>query len=345
MAEKASGDLIYKFLRNRLGTSIQTAKAVIEGDIEQPDKILSYLLFPPVLPMRGDLSQGSLKLIYGDSCDMTFVIVNDISEEVFFLFNGHCEDGIPVDWWLINPEDEILERRHLKYGYKLKEMPKQTKGFFKAGERLMDVLKDIRNERSPQWADSSYIVCMVWVSAILNLMSEASNFEQYGGIWDGIYAKKLGLPDTYFGYIPWPSILKTFMMAGRKKWILSLTGLTSANRIYMMPLEAEGFEWLIEELPEYWERGVILGRQQGVPYPWQSLEVKLPNFKKKSTYENEEFDFQYPPGDWITPENLGMTAEDTLRGIYLDIDHETRVKADRSHIISVGIGQDTEFFK
>lgn len=343
---KFSKSFMYDFIRARLDTSINTAKAVIDGEFEQPDKILSYLLFPPVLPIRGDLSQGSLKLIYGDSCDMTFVIVNDLTEEVFSIFSGHCEEGIPVDWWLVAPGDEVLERRHLKLGYKLKEIPKRTKGFFKGGERMTGILKDIRNERSPQWADSNLIICMVWGSGVINLLSEASNFEQFSVLWDGVNAKKLGLPDTYFGYVPWPPLLKTFMIAGRRKWTLSLTGLTTAGKTFIMPVEEDSVNFISQEIPEFWELGIKAAREQGIPYPWQSLGLELPNYKKKSTYEEENFEFQYPPGDWITPEDLGMTIEETCRGVYLDIEQDTpkEVKANRSHIISVGIGKETEFY-
>ena len=115
----------------------------------------------------------------------------------------------------------------------------------------------------------------------------------------------------------------------------------------MMPIEEGSFNYLRDEIPEFWNNSIMLGRQQGIPYPWQSLELQLPNFKKKSTYEKEEFDFQYPPGEWITPEDLGMTAEETCRGIYLDLQHDTPkdVKIDSSHIISIGIGKNTEYLR
>lgn len=341
-------EFIYDFLRIRLGASIKTAKAVLDGEIEHADKVLSYLLFPPILPIRGDLNQGAVKLVYGESVDMTFVIVNDLNEEIFFLFNGHCEDGIPVDWWLIGQDDELLDRRHLKLGFKLREIPKKTKGFLKSGERLMSILKDVRNERTPQWTNSSYIICMVWGSGVLNLISEPSNYEQFGWLWDGINSSsKLGFNDTYFGYVPWPSLLYTYMMAGKKKWTLNLTGLTTGQHEFIMPLEEEGTKWIVENLPELWDLGVIEARRQGVPFPWQSLDCNLPNYKKKATFEKEQFEYQYPPGDWITPDALELTVEDTCRGIYLDIDHETpkNVKASHSNIISIGIGKDTEFFK
>jgi hypothetical protein len=345
--DKISGQFLYDLFRIRMDETIQTAKYVMDGEIPHPDKALSYMLFPPVVPIRADLNQGSTKLIYGGSTDVTFVCPSDLDEEIFFLLNGHCEDGIPVDWWFIGPEDDTLDRRHLKLGFKLREMTKRFDNLLKAGEKLLDVLKDMRNERTPQWADSAYIICMVWSSGVLNFVQEPSSYEGFAGIWDGISAKKLGLPDTWMSYIPWPSFLNMLIMGGRDKWTLSLCGLSTEHRIYFMPLEQKAVDWISEEFPELWNVGVVEGRQMGIPYPWQTLNVRLPEFKKKETYEKEKFDFEYPSGEFITPDGLDMTVEDTYRGIYLDVTHDTpkSEKATRDHVISVGLGKDTEYIK
>lgn len=343
-----STEFIYDFLRKRLDNSIKTAKDVLDGEIKHPEKVFSYFFFPPILPMRGDLSQGTSKLVYGESVDMTFIIVNDLNEEIFCLFNCHSEDGIPVDWWLIGSDDELLDRRHLKLGFKLRDIPKRTRGFLKSGENIIPILKDVRNERTPQWADSFYVICMVWGSGVINLIPEPSNYEQLGWLWDGMNsATRHGFNDLYFGFVPWPNMLHTYMMAGKNKWTLNITGLTTGHHEYIMPFEAENVKWVIENLPELWDLGVVQARKQGVPFPWQSLECKLPDYKKKEIFEKEQFEYQYPSGDWITPDALELTVEDTIRGVYLDIDHETprNTKANHSHIISMGVGKDTEFLK
>jgi len=85
------------------------------------------MMFPPVIPLRADLTQGTMKLLYGDSLDMTFFALTDLDQELLFLLNGHMENGIPVDWWLIGPDDEVFERRHIKYGFKLKDAFKNSR--------------------------------------------------------------------------------------------------------------------------------------------------------------------------------------------------------------------------
>ena len=91
------GEILYPTFKRRLDESITVAKNTMEGKQAQPDKTFSYMLFPPVGGIRADLQQGTMKLLYGDSCDTTFVVTDDISSQVKILLNCHLEDGIPVD--------------------------------------------------------------------------------------------------------------------------------------------------------------------------------------------------------------------------------------------------------
>jgi hypothetical protein len=61
-------------------------------------------------------------------------------------------------------------------------------------------LKDIRNERAPQWSLASYQTCVLWTSGMLNAIGEPSNYEALAFIHDGINAKNFGLPDYYHCY-------------------------------------------------------------------------------------------------------------------------------------------------
>ena len=46
--DKLSGQFLYDLFRIRMDDTIQTAKNVMDGEIPQPDKALSYMLFPPL---------------------------------------------------------------------------------------------------------------------------------------------------------------------------------------------------------------------------------------------------------------------------------------------------------
>ncbi|NVL91140.1 MAG: hypothetical protein HWN69_09180 [Desulfobacterales bacterium] len=344
---RGSTQVAHDMLKERLDTAIDVAKAVWSGEMKEPDKVLSYMLFPPVVTTRADLAQGAIKLMFGESTDMSFVLLEDISNEIVGFLNGHCENGIPVDWWIVgNEAEDVLDRRHRKYGHKVREMPQKTKNLVKCGERIIDILKDIRNERAPQWADSTYIINLIWMTADLNLISEPGNYEQLSNFWVGLAAKYLGLPEPYFTFVPSAGLTHTFMLAGMRKFISGLVGLFSASRAMWMAVEERTRRDLGDDNPELRD-AINQRRAAGIPYPWQCLEKILPNYKKKETYEKELFEWQYPPGDWITPEDLGLTVEDTYRGVYLDIDHDCPKdkKATRDNIISMGIGKETEFLK
>jgi hypothetical protein len=288
--EKANAklnEILYPTFKLRLDESLMTAKYTIEGKLKQPNKTFSYMLFPPVGGIRADLQQGAMKLLYGDSCDTTFVVADDISSEIKFLVNAHLENGIPVDWWIDGPNDELLERRHRKYGFKIRETPQRIKKMTKIGLTLIDLLKDIRNERAPQWFRATYQICVLWTSGMLNAIGEPSNFETWAFIYDGIKAKDLGLPDYYHCYCPWPPLIKTITMMGRNGFINLICGLSIEGRLVIQPIEPESLEILKKDFPEIIDLWVnIQWIKKGVSTPAMTLACKLPDFKKKSTYKD-----------------------------------------------------------
>ena len=196
-------DQYYYLARERLDEAIFTAKEIIDGKIKNPEKIFTFFFFPVVFGIRTDLQVGTTKLLYGSSTDSTFILIDDFTGEIGTFFNCHMESGIPVDWFMVRRDDELLDRRHIKLGYKLKDIPKHFNTLSKSGQKIIDVLKDIRNERAPQWKNSTYHVVMVWMSAACNLGIEISNYESIANIYDGISAPRIwGLHDVYFEYVP-----------------------------------------------------------------------------------------------------------------------------------------------
>jgi len=89
---------LYTIAMGRLNDSIQTAKDVLEGKIAHPEKVLAYAFFPPVISLRQDLQVGSTKLLYGESVDTSFILIDDNTQNTSFIVTAHIEDGLPVDW-------------------------------------------------------------------------------------------------------------------------------------------------------------------------------------------------------------------------------------------------------
>ncbi|MHA1265838.1 MAG: hypothetical protein ACTSRS_11450 [Candidatus Helarchaeota archaeon] len=346
IVEKLTSDVLYDTFKLRLNASIEFAKAVIDGRVEDSTKTMTYAFFPPVITIRADLQQGTAKLLYGESNDISFVCLNDLSQEIFFVLNLHCEDGIPVDWWLAGPEEELLDRRHIRYGYKLRDIPKRTKNLTKAGFSLIDLLKDVRNERTPQWSGANYLISMVWGTGALNTLNEVSNYEAMGLIYDGISMKRV-LGEYLFCYIPWPPLIETLTLMPRSSFITRLIGLGTGGYLYLTHIEREAREKVREMSPEVLHYGCYgTWEREGVPNPPMSLGCKPPNLKDKRIFKEEKFDWYYPEGARITLADLQMDIEEALDGVLTDLTQDCPIdqKFTPDHIISTGINLTTKFW-
>ena len=339
------GNLIYNLLRERLTESILTAKAVIEGNIEKPWRILTYNLFPPIVAIRSDVQQGTMKLIFGHDVDTTFIIADDLNSEVLFMLNCGLQDGIPYDWYFIDSEDDVLERRHMKYGIKLRDMVKKShqKGIVKSSLNMIDILKDIRNERTPGRSQSTYHVATCWLSSALNQAFDLSNYEAYGGFYDGIGSEAVyKLSDYLFCFVPWPPIMKSLLYAGRrgfmKKWS-SWCG----NKLLINQFEDSIIDWVKEKNPETYNI-IFNSGIENIPFPCDSLiskNVLVENHKKTGLFFSE----QTQPG--INLKNLSLTEEEWFKGLYLRVTPKTpnTTEIDDSYIISKGMGRNTKIMQ
>ena len=326
-------------------TAVDTANNVLNGNIKNPDQVLSTWFFPPLVYIRSDLQTGSTKLIYGNSTSITFILLNDITSDVELIINAHCEDGIPVDFWYISEggDSEIFERRHLKYGMKLKDVAKKSKDSVTGALRIIDILRDVRNERNPEFAGSAYSLCMVWATAGLNVSIEPSNFGAMGCVYDGLQAKKdYGMSDYWFNYVPLLPLLSMMAMAGRKAWIGKVTGLLANNQLFINAFEPKHKEVYQERAPELWKYFLTNIKENGVATPRMSIDCEPPDFKNKKTYTNENFNWRYPNKTRIKPVEWGLTDDELVGGIYTDITHVTPEKDHygKEHIISLGVGKE-----
>jgi len=337
-------DCAYYFFEERLNESIRTSQAVHNGRITEHEKVLSYITAIPPLTIRSDLCQGTTKLIGGESLDVTWIPMSDFNQEVFKFLNTHLEDGVPVDWWIVNRDDELLDRRHMKLGIKIRDMPTKLKAFTKFGTKVKEVLMDIRNERTPQWSSSHYITAPVWVSYAVEEFMASSNFESIAGMYQGWAAKdRFKLPDYCFTLHPWPTILNMMFQGGSASLQYKLSGLTTKSYLYIQPIEKRTMQHFHDNMPV----AVDLMKEsyaKGFPFPIQTIKSTLPNLKDKSN-PGMRFQKEYPKGNFITMEDLNISFEDAVNGVFTDITHETDPgeKVDESRIISRGIGVGTTF--
>lgn len=346
-------DAIYDFLKNRVGNSIETMQYITNKNVENQENIFCYFMYPPTVEIKSDLLQGTNKLIFGNSIDQSFICIDDEAAggEVLFIENSHTEEGIPVDWWMVGPDDDLLDRRHLKYGYKLREFPKKFKNnLYKMGPAATDILKDIRNERTPQFGDAAYSVIMINMSGVINSIVEVSIYEEIVQIWDYINAKKYYKTANDWGaYIPMPSLLNTFLKLKRPEWAIKMSSLLSRNNQVCQGLEDYIYNWISEELPEFINTNFNEHwKDIGIPLPAHTLNIDL-ELTRKCKYEPDQpFCFNYNSlKTFFTHEDLDIELDTARKGIYLDINHHTPINTEinNSNIIATGIGLETKVIR
>ncbi|MHA1269587.1 MAG: hypothetical protein ACTSPY_07335 [Candidatus Helarchaeota archaeon] len=339
----------YEITSDRWENMIFTGKKILSGEMtqEEAEKSILYTV-PHIIAVRSDLQVGTNKLMYGDSADVSFGIIDDYTAELLYIFNGHLEEGVPTDWFLAGLDDDILERRHMKYGYKLREIPAKTKNLLKAAHSLMDVLMDIRNERRPQYKHSRYTVSLAWASSTYNMFSEMSNYEMVGNIYDGLNAKFIyKLPDYYFLYYPIPPMFSSIVYMPRPKFQTVLAGLTSSHHLVTSTVEDRALAWIKNDLPEIYELIFLDQWKKGIPIPAVSLNTHIPDHYKKLLDKDDNIIRQEPDGSKCTLENLEINEEDAFQGYILDINHETPIDFELTPDVKIAccMGHKTKFFK
>ncbi|MHA1310031.1 MAG: hypothetical protein ACTSQO_03800 [Candidatus Helarchaeota archaeon] len=339
--EKLNG-AVNSLLSIRMKEGIEVSKKTVSGELKEPEKILCYMLHPSIVPSRADLMVGTMKLLYGESVDVSFILIDDDSKEISFIVNSHLEEGIPVDFFIVERDEELLERRHMKLGYKLRDIPKKTKTLEKCGASAIEIMRDIRNERTPQWSNSTYLTAESWISCAINILLECTGFQTHGLFWDGVNAKRrYKLKDDYCRFYPYPPLLNTMFMMQRPQYIARAAGLFNSHQMIIKGIHPTPLQWVKDNFIEAFEIGI---RHQ---LEIEGLNLPVVNMNTKVNLDVEK-GWDFDKGTKIKIEDLGLeSSEDALKGVLLDVTHETPpdAKIDEKNIISKGWGLNTKFFK
>ncbi|NVM02213.1 MAG: hypothetical protein HWN67_07745 [Candidatus Helarchaeota archaeon] len=342
---------LVRLFRKRMEDGLSLDRALDEGKIKRKSETMVYWGYPPNLTIRADLHSSSSVMIYGPSHDISFCGINDITREGRFAYNIHMEDGYPTDFWFVFPDDEALDRRHMKLGYKMKEMPKRYNDLPIAASKIRDIMMDIRNERSPEHALSSFQVSVFYM--MVGGVTKFSNWDALGQIYDGVNAKSLyNLPHFMFGYEPWPPMLNTFFALDRDQWCISLSRMLSMNQLYLQHVDKGTMDYVYKHFPEEFHRLLLSYSYQlkkiGIPLPAQTMKCIPPKYNSTSG-EWERLEFEYPKGLRIFYEDpaLDLSFDEATSGILFNLTHKTKnlEKVTQDHIISIGHGMDTKYLK
>ena len=343
-------DQVAKNISIRLDESIKISEAVKSGKIKRVKETVCFWGYPPSIPVRMDMQNLSTKMIYGPSVDISFACLSDMDRDLVYIFNLHVEENLPVDYWFLlkSEEPEIFNRRHLKLGIRLRDIGKKIKDNVEAARRIKDILIDVRNEKTPQWAQSAYYICIFFMVGGANMTLELSNWNVLGQVWDGVNAKNYGLSDCIFNYEPLPPILQMMFGLDRPIWIERLTKALMENYLYLNYFEKEILESIKTrhyEVYDYYMRFYSYQLEKGIPIPSQTLQCKTPLYDKE-TGTWKRMGFEYPAGARIYYRDLGLTFEEMLSGVLFDITHESKIeKVTRENIISLGHGLNTRYLR
>ena len=138
---------------------LASSDTVIEAidDLLEIDMFTSYGIHPPIIALPIRLSPAVITLLLGNSVDNFYNNMDTFTlENQPFIENWHYEDGVQksrASFWYDNAE-EILERRHMRTGEKFRYLCVQ-RPVGEGSDMTIDLLKDIRNEKTPEYSDST----------------------------------------------------------------------------------------------------------------------------------------------------------------------------------------------
>jgi len=264
---------------------------------------IDHWMLPPTVAISSNIQKDTTQLIYGKKSSCSFCVLDDFTGELIAVWNNYLEGGFPIDRYYMVPmlpghEDdyEYFNRRHLKLGERLKDLPKKkNRSLVESAKYILDILHDVRNEMHPERSKANFFVCIALLSGAINQLVMKSNYDVLATIWDGVNSKKLGFPEQYFFYYPWPPILNTLFAAPRDIWTQRLTSLTTKGRFYINHQVTE-----CKLLNEYFGRDRYF-----VPNIEQTLKAKPPSLNEGRN-------------EYIFPETDKIIAPDIKGGIFIE---------------------------
>ncbi|MDY6930857.1 MAG: hypothetical protein SVJ22_02930 [Halobacteriota archaeon] len=174
-----SEEFIKGTIDSGLEYTIATAEAMIE-EVDQPttlqaiDEILTeemeveYGIFPPVIPVPQRFTSSIMSIIYGTSADCVYYHIDQFTNEYLWSWFNHIENGLMTTGHGDLAHHDFFnlfsERRHPKTGEKIKSITVQRSAPDGLG-LVMDILKDQRDEVSPEYSNDPIYIESVTSSA------------------------------------------------------------------------------------------------------------------------------------------------------------------------------------
>ncbi len=181
------------------------------------DMFTSYGIHPPIIALPIRLSPAVITLLLGNSLDNFYNAMDTYTlENQPFIESWHYEDGVQkarASFWYDNAE-QILERRHMRTGEKYRYICVQ-RPVGEGSAMTIDLLKDVRNEKTPEFAEST-IYGFPYTTGITPDCQSASRslYEFISTVIYSVMAPTFGWPFQAYGspaWLPRPGIISMLL--------------------------------------------------------------------------------------------------------------------------------------
>lgn len=244
----------------RVDQAVETTNRVAKNP-PSPDEMycienLCYLSHPPAYLCKPDVGKSTCQMLYGKYATVEYVHVDDFSREVYWINGYHNEDGFPVHRWTVGVASDIsqyfdeederafltsteswtgasnreelddrLNRRHLRTGVKIRDVPKVYWDPYDWGMGVRDVVNDMRTEVFSKWLHATlYMSCVsAYISTIAQNALMSSEFFLY--VYYGLNTSALGVKYNLFSYVPIPPILRTLLNLPQETFVKRMSEL------------------------------------------------------------------------------------------------------------------------
>ena len=262
---------------------------------------LCYLSHPPAYLCKADVGKTTCQMLYGKYATVEYVHVDDFTREVYWILGYHNEDGIPVHNWLLGASEEIsqyfdeedekrffgrmeiwtgapnrqelddrLNRRHLRTGVKVRDVPKYYWDPYDWGAGVRDVILDLRTELFSKWLHATLYIAGVsaYISTIAQNALMSSEFFLY--VYYGLNTSALGLRYNLFSYVPLPPILRTLLSLPQETFVkrMSELFLGGYNTIHKYACPEKKIPNLFKIRKFQWEHGQFYPHVKGILPPF-----------------------------------------------------------------------------
>jgi hypothetical protein len=301
---------------SRIHQAIEISNRCIKEEIPKEDiywsKNLCYLSHPPAYLCRPDVGRSSCVALYGKYATVEYVHVDDFTREVYWIYGYHNEDGIPVHTWTIGVDkdtskyfdagdeaaftqstptrtgadikelDERLDRRHLRTGVKIREIPTKYWDPYDWGMAVRDVIEDLRTEHFPKWIHATLYASCVSANTSTIAQNALTSSEFFLYVYYGLNTTAMGINYNLFAYVPLPPMLGILINLPQETFVkrMSQLFLGGYDAFHKFACKEKKIPNLFKLKKFMFEHGQFFPLYKGIPPPMVIARAISPSMQK-----------------------------------------------------------------